>query len=185
MNINRIVRRVIALIILVALVGYVLGFMSGRSFGKAEEARAEEINQVEEEIDEIEILRELEEYVPIEEPEEEVIEEIELETLGTFTITHYCSCSKCCGIYAQNRPKDEDGNEIVYTASGERAIANYTVAVDTSVIPMGTHLLIDGIEYEAMDTGSFHGHVIDIYTNDHEAALNGGCYESEVFLIGY
>ena len=34
-------------------------------------------------------------------------------SLGSFKLTAYCSCSLCCGKWANNRPVDENGNEIV------------------------------------------------------------------------
>ena len=40
--------------------------------------------------------------------------------LGNFRLTAYCSCSLCCGKWANNRPVDENGNEIVYGSIGER-----------------------------------------------------------------
>lgn len=43
-----------------------------------------------------------------------------------YIATAYCSCKKCCASYAENRPVDDDGNEIVYTASGERAVQGVT-----------------------------------------------------------
>ena len=94
---------------------------------------------------------------------------VRLEYIGNFRLTAYCPCSKCCGKWGKNRPKDEAGNDIVYTASGATAQANKTVAVDTNVIPYGTILLIDGQEYTAQDTGSkIKGQVIDIYFDNHE-----------------
>lgn len=39
------------------------------------------------------------------------------ECLGEFRITAYCSCEICCEQYADNRPLDENGNEIVYGAA--------------------------------------------------------------------
>lgn len=92
--------------------------------------------------------------------------------------TAYCSCQKCCGIWAENRE-----NGIVYTASGAIAQAGRTIAVDTSVIPFGSIVLIDGIEYVAEDTGSaIVGNRIDIYFEDHEKALLFGLQELTVYV---
>lgn len=89
--------------------------------------------------------------------------------------TAYCSCKKCCGKYAENRPKDENGEEIVITASGTRAKAGRTIAVDKSVIPFGTEIIIDGKTYIAEDTGgAIKGNRIDIYFDNHDEALNFG-----------
>lgn len=61
---------------------------------------------------------------PAPEPEPEEPEWIEYEA------TAYCSCEKCCGSWALNRP---DG--IVYTASGAVAEQGVTIAADWDVLP--------------------------------------------------
>lgn len=105
----------------------------------------------------------------------------EWKTLGEFKITAYCSCVRCCSIWAKNRPLDENGKEIVYTASGERAEAGKTIAVDTSVIPFGTEVKIGDTVYTAQDTGSaVKGNVIDIYFDSHEDAVKHGAKYLEV-----
>lgn len=97
-------------------------------------------------------------------------------SLGEFKITAYCSCEKCCGVWAENRP-----NGVVYTASGEKAEAGKTIAVDTSVIPFGTDVKIGDTIYTAQDTGSaVKGNVIDVYYDSHEEALNHGAKYQEV-----
>lgn len=105
----------------------------------------------------------------------------EWKTLGEFKITAYCSCVRCCSIWAKNRPLDENGKEIVYTASGERAEAGKTIAVDTSVIPFGTEVRIGDTVYTAQDTGSaVKGNVIDVYFDSHEDAVRHGVKRLEV-----
>ncbi len=109
---------------------------------------------------------------------------IRLNYIGNFKLTAYCPCSKCCGEWGKNRPTDDAGNDIVYTASGATAQANKTVAVDTDIIPYGTILLIDGEEYIAQDTGSkVKGQVIDIYFENHEDAENYGCKYQEIYAV--
>lgn len=99
-------------------------------------------------------------------------------SLGVFKLTAYCSCSECCGIWAECRP-----NGVVYGASGEELAPNHSVAVDTSVIPYGTVLLINGIEYVAQDCGGgVIGNHIDIYFDDHEEAVIFGEQYAEVFI---
>lgn len=89
--------------------------------------------------------------------------------------TAYCSCEKCCGKWAKNRPLDDNGNPIVYTASGTVAKAGRTIAVDPSVIPYGTEVVINGRTYIAEDSGGVvKGNRIDIYFEDHEKAQNFG-----------
>lgn len=108
----------------------------------------------------------------------EVVPEPEFINLGEFRLTAYCSCSKCCGEWAECRPEG-----IVYGASGEELIAGYSVAVDTSVIPYGTVLVINGQEYEAMDCGgAIKGNRIDIYFSDHESAVQFGVQYADVSI---
>lgn len=117
---------------------------------------------------------------PAIEPEQEVND---WTSLGTFKLTAYCSCSKCCGQYALNRPTDENGNPIVYAASGARAEAGVTIAVDPGVIPYGTVVQINGHTYIAQDTGgAIRGNRIDVYFDDHQEAWNFGTQNAEVFV---
>lgn len=117
----------------------------------------------------------------IEEPEEQ---EPELQLLGEFTITYYCSCKKCCGKWAVNRPV-VGGKEIVYTASGAVAEVGVTVAVDPSKIAYGTELYIEGIGYRvAQDCGSaIKGNKIDVYVESHKAAWDAGIHPAQVYLV--
>lgn len=90
-------------------------------------------------------------------------------------ITAYCPCEKCCGVYALNRPKDENGNDIVYTASGNIAKSGKTIAVDPRYIPYGTEIVIDGKTYIAEDCGgAIKGDRLDIYFSSHSEALSFG-----------
>lgn len=93
-----------------------------------------------------------------------------------YIATAYCSCKKCCAAYAENRPVDDDGNEIVYTASGERAVQGVTIAADWSILPVGTVVEIDGYgEFTVHDKGgAIKGNKIDIYFEDHKDALEWG-----------
>lgn len=109
--------------------------------------------------------------------EEDKPAEPELLDLGTFKITHYCPCSKCCGKWA-------DG----ITATGTQATQGRTIAVDPDVIPYGTEVLVsyeDGTEavYIAEDCGgAIQGNRIDVYMDSHQAALVGGIKSAEVFV---
>ena len=90
-------------------------------------------------------------------------------------ITAYCPCEKCCGVYATNRQKDKNGNDIVLTASGKQAEAGRTVAVDPRYIPYGTEIIIDGKTYIAEDCGgAIKGDRLDIYFESHNEALSFG-----------
>lgn len=86
---------------------------------------------------------------------------------GEFTITHYCGCSECCG------------KSDCITATGTLAKMGRTVAVDPTVIPLGSEVLINNIVYIAEDTG-VHGNMVDIYIDGHDQACQMGVYETEV-----
>lgn len=93
-------------------------------------------------------------------------------SLGTFKLTAYCNCSKCCGQWAGGA-----------TASGVMPSAGRTIAVDTSIIPFGTRVEINGHTYVAEDTGgAIKGNKIDIYFGSHQEALNFGVKYAEVFV---
>lgn len=103
--------------------------------------------------------------------------------LGEFTLTAYCSCSKCCGKWADKRPVDEDGNEIVVGATGERLFPDYSIAVDPKIIPYGTVVEINGHEYKAQDCGGgIKGNRIDVYFSDHQEALKFGKQKADVYI---
>lgn len=126
-----------------------------------------------------------EEYIVIQtqqETESETEPQTELISLGIFTITAYCSCPLCCSHYADNRPLDENGEPIVYGASGEELIADYSIAVDTNLFSFGEIVLINGREYICHDRGSaIQGKKIDIYMSSHQKALEWGRQTMEVF----
>lgn len=86
---------------------------------------------------------------------------------GTFTVTHYCHCYKCCG--------KSDG----ITATGAMVEEGRTIAVDPEIIPLGSEVLIGGHVYIAEDTG-VKGNHIDIYTPSHEQALQMGKYTTNI-----
>ena len=95
----------------------------------------------------------------------------QVELLGTFKLTAYCACEKCCG--------KSDG----ITATGTKATANRTIAVDKTIIPYGTIVIINGNEYVAEDTGgAVKGNIIDIFFDDHEEALNFGVQYADVYV---
>lgn len=105
-------------------------------------------------------------------------------SLGEFKLTAYCSCVKCCGKWANNRPKDKNGNEIVYGSIGERLTAGYSIAVDPDVIPYGTEVIINNHTYKAQDCGgAIDGNEIDVYFDNHKDALNFGVQYAEVFMV--
>ena len=81
-----------------------------------------------------------------------------------FTAYAYCACTKCCGKWARG-----------ITASGTTATEGRTIAVDPDVIPLGTHVYVNGREYIAEDTGSgINNRTIDVFFNSHQEALQWG-----------
>ncbi len=111
------------------------------------------------------------------------IQEPKLVSLGRFKLTAYCSCRKCCGKYADNRPVDENGNVIVTGSIGVRLEAGISIAVDPRVIPYHTEVVINGHTYTAHDTGgNIKGNRIDVYFDNHEDAWDFGTQYAEVFV---
>lgn len=85
-------------------------------------------------------------------------------SLGEFKVTAYCSCSQCCGEWA-------DG--VTYT--GTKATPGRTIAVDPDKIPLGSKVYIDGTEYIAEDIGgAIKGNRIDVLFPTHQEALQFG-----------
>ncbi len=97
-----------------------------------------------------------------------------LTSLGDFKITHYCNCPICCGKYAWQGT----------TATGAKLEEGITIAVDPSIIPYGTQVVINGNTYTAQDCGGgVNGNHIDIYVSTHEKAKESGSYTVEVFKV--
>ena len=92
-------------------------------------------------------------------------------------VTHYCCCVKCCG--------KDDG----ITYSGVKATPGVTVAVDTSIIPLGSDVLVDygdGVinYYRADDTGSaIKGNELDLCVSSHQDAINLGVRTATVYWV--
>ena len=92
--------------------------------------------------------------------------------LGNFKITYYCACEKCCN--------KADG----ITATGSRVAEGRTIAVDPSVIPYGTKVIIGGHIFTAEDCGgAIKQNHIDIYVNSHEEAQALGVANASVYLV--
>lgn len=84
--------------------------------------------------------------------------------IGEFELTAYCKCVKCCGKWSNYPCKN-----------GEYPSQNYTIAVDTKVIPLNSFVEINGVKYKAQDTGSaIKGNIIDVYFDSHSDALEFG-----------
>jgi len=107
---------------------------------------------------------------------------LELEAQGTerrMYITGYCSCTACCGEWNENRPVDENGNVIIYGASGRVLESGYSCA--TNSLPLGTIIYIEGYGTRRVDDRGTDG--IDLYYDSHEKASSVGCSIREVTII--
>ena len=110
-----------------------------------------------------------------------VLELIKPYTLLTVSITAYCPCPSCCGIWSAQHESRIGTDYVQKTSSGTIPTAGRTIATDPSVIPAGSKVVIDGHTYIAEDTGGgIKGNRIDIYFDTHQEALNWGVQTKEV-----
>ena len=97
------------------------------------------------------------------------------ESLGQVVTSGYCNCTICCGQWSGGP-----------TASGVYPTAAHTIAVDASnpFVPMGTHVVMNGVEYVVEDTGNFarYGVQFDVYYDDHQTAQNHGHRTWDAYL---
>ena len=97
------------------------------------------------------------------------------ESLGQVVTSGYCNCSICCGVWSGGP-----------TASGAYPAANHTIAVDAAnpFVPMGTKVVMNGVEYVVEDTGAFarYGVQFDVYYDSHSAASAHGHQTWEAFI---
>jgi len=108
--------------------------------------------------------------------EDELAESDELtsESLGTYKITHYCTCTKCTR-----------GSGI--TASGTVPVEGRTCAAEG--LPIGTKLLIaetgEILTVEDRFGDPSKTNCLDIYVASHDEALKRGTFLSEVYILYY
>ena len=97
------------------------------------------------------------------------------ESLGQVVTSGYCNCSICCGQWAGGP-----------TASGAYPTPQHTIAVDANnpFVPMGTHVVMNGVEYVVEDTGAFarYGVQFDVYYGDHATAQAHGHQTWDAYL---
>lgn len=109
-----------------------------------------------------------------------VLEQTAVDVLpqGEFEVTYYTAGYESTG----KRPGDKGYG---VTRSGAIVDKNITVAVDPTVIPLGTYLYIEGIGLRvAQDTGSaIKGNKIDIYTPNLQDAKKGGRHKAKVYIL--
>lgn len=136
---------ILSIAILVLIGAFCLGFFTGRAT-----------------VPENETPEQVEQNKPAEQ-DEQPAPPVEIAKEITVTATAYCPCVKCCG--------KNDG----ITATGTKATAGRTIAVDPTIIPYGAKVIIDGNTYIAEDCGgAVKGNAVDIFFDSHEAALAFG-----------
>lgn len=93
--------------------------------------------------------------------------------IGNFQITHYCPCAICNG--------RSDG----LTATGTKLTPGRTIAVDPSVIPLGSTVWIEGYGTRiAEDTGgAIKGKHIDMLVSGHAEAYDKGVVYRDVYIV--
>ena len=95
--------------------------------------------------------------------------------LGNYKLTFYCPCERCNGALGASK-----------TASGATPAEGRTIAVDSSIIPLGSRVYIEGYgTFIAEDTGSaIKNSKIDIFVSTHERAEELGVQYANVYLLG-
>ena len=97
------------------------------------------------------------------------------QSLGNVVTSGYCNCPICCGQWSGGP-----------TASGAMPTSNHTIAVDRNnpIVPMGTKIVMNGIEYTVEDTGNFarYGVAFDVYYDSHSAAQQHGHRTWEAYI---
>lgn len=94
------------------------------------------------------------------------------EYVGQFRISFYCPCATC------------NGSSSGLTASGASLSVGTTIAVDPSVIPLGSKVYIEGIGWRvAQDTGgAIKGNKIDVLVASHSEAYANGIKYAKVYV---
>lgn len=100
-------------------------------------------------------------------------QEAKYQYLGTFLLTGYDDCYLCQEEFVGT------------TALGVPPRENHTIAVDPKIIPLGSHVLINNIEYVAEDVGGgVNQNHIDIFVGSHAETFSDFCNGyAEVYLI--
>lgn len=107
--------------------------------------------------------------------EKAVIDIEEPISIGECKLTAYCK---------ENYPHICNNGDSSVTATGTTPTANRTVAVDPSVIPYGSKVIINGHTYIAEDCGgAIKGNRVDILFDTHHEALEFGVQYAEVSYV--
>ena len=94
--------------------------------------------------------------------------------LGNYKLTFYCPCELCNGVAGAK------------TASGTTPTEGRTIAVDSSVIPLGSRVYIEGYGvFIAEDTGgAIKDNKIDVFVSSHDRAYELGVQYANIYLLG-
>ena len=94
--------------------------------------------------------------------------------LGSYKLTFYCPCATCNGVAGAK------------TASGTTPAEGRTIAVDSSIIPLGSRVYIEGYGmFIAEDTGgAIKDNKLDIFVSSHDRAYDLGVQYANVYLLG-
>ena len=95
-------------------------------------------------------------------------------SLGNYKLTFYCPCATCNGVAGAK------------TASGTTPTEGRTIAVDSSIIPLGSRVYIDGYGvFIAEDTGgAIKNNKIDVFLSSHSRCYDLGVKYANVYLLG-
>lgn len=108
----------------------------------------------------------------------EVTQKAEAETARKKNIRRFWQKKKNKEIYRAAKAGGKVSAGGGATASGAMPRANHTIAVDAHnpVVPMGTKIIMNGVEYTVEDTGNFarYGVAFDVYYDSHSATSNHG-----------
>lgn len=121
----------------------------------------------------------IEDEIPIDNiPEVVEVEDVIVEkqiSLGICKVTAYCK---------ENYHHICNNGDSSVTATGTTPTAGRTVAVDPSIIPYGSEVIINGHTYLAEDCGgAIKGNRVDICFDTHKEALNFGIQYLDVVYV--
>ena len=153
-------KRLLRSFALFSSISLVVGFVMGVSVGKLTVDAGTNIEPIVVNEEYMEII-----YVP-------KIEEV---SLGTCKLTAYCS---------ENYPHICNDGDSARTSTGTVPMVGRTCAVDPTVIPYGSEVIINGQTYVAEDCGgAIKGNRVDILFATHQEALEFGVQYAEVSYI--
>jgi len=105
---------------------------------------------------------------------------INIKSLGKYTVTAYCPCEKCCGVWAT-----KPGPRV--TANGHSIEPNDRFVAAPKNMPFKTKLIIegytDGLVFVYDRGGAIKNKKLDVFFPTHQEALNWGVKEIEVFEV--